>query len=177
MRTNASCGMEVKLCEPDPAHRTVIQNLFVFYRYDLIPFLSGDGGVNRFGTMSDDDGCRSHERSVDDVAVWWTKPRVLLPMLIEADGEPAGFVMVARPPHADPSVDHRVEDFFVLNRWRRRGVGRAAATRAFRRFPGRWELGWLPANLCAAAFWRSVVEEIGDDVSECSVPQAPGRAG
>src|SRR5437868_12859347 len=133
--------MQVEVHAPNVEHRTAIKNLCVFDRYDLMPFVEcGDGSmVNCFGTIGDN-GATTHEQSIAEQDIWWTKPGVLLPMLIQADGEPAGFALVARPPHADPSVDYRMEDFFIVNRCRRTGIGTAAVQEIFTRHPGKWEV-------------------------------------
>ena len=47
--------------------------------------------------------------------------------------------------------------FFVLRKYRRRGVGRAAACELFSALPGRWQVGQMPLNLPAQAFWRRVI--------------------
>jgi aminoglycoside 6'-N-acetyltransferase I len=167
--------VQIVLCHPTTDDRTVIKNLFVFYRYDLMPFIdAGEGAApNRFGAIASDN-CPSHDQGVADQEIWWTRPQVLLPMLIRVDGAPAGFVMVAKPPHAHPSVDYRIEDFFILNRWRRTGVGHSAAAQLFDRYRGNWELGWLPRNTAAAAFWRSIVSRLHLRAEEWSVGQEPG---
>jgi predicted acetyltransferase len=49
--------------------------------------------------------------------------------------------------------------FFVLRKYRRRGVASAAARAVFDRFPARWEVGELPENLPAQAFWRGLIAQ------------------
>jgi predicted acetyltransferase len=55
-----------------------------------------------------------------------------------------------------------MEQFFVLKRHRRSGVGLALARHVFRSHPGAWEVGQMPANVAAQAFWRRVIAEITD---------------
>ncbi|CAN5904793.1 GNAT family N-acetyltransferase [soil metagenome] len=50
-----------------------------------------------------------------------------------------------------------MSQFFVLKKYRRRGVGDTLATTLFDRLPGRWEVGQMPDNLPAQAFWRRVI--------------------
>ncbi len=170
--------MQIELYQPNPDDRPIIKNLFAFYRYDLMPFIDNDigGRPNWFGAIGYVD-VETVDQSVADVDLWWTKPGVLLPMLIRVDGIPAGFAMVARPPHAHRSVDFRMEDFFVLNRWRRSGVGRAAAAAVFERYPGRWEMGWLAKNVAADKFWRCVIASLGTAAEDWTVENEPGAPG
>lgn len=55
-----------------------------------------------------------------------------------------------------------MEQFFVLKRHRRAGVGLALARHVFQSHPGAWEVGQMPANVAAQAFWRRVVARITD---------------
>jgi predicted acetyltransferase len=50
-----------------------------------------------------------------------------------------------------------MEQFFVLKRYRRTGAGRALAEHVLRAHPGLWEVGQMPQNRAAQAFWRQVV--------------------
>jgi predicted acetyltransferase len=72
------------------------------------------------------------------------------------DGHPAGFALVA------PAVVTRregcwMEQFFVLKRYRRQGFGAALAAHALAAHPGAWEIGQIPGNRAATAFWRRVI--------------------
>ncbi len=53
---------------------------------------------------------------------------------------------------------HAVVDFFVMRRFRRQGLGRAAATVLFDRFPGPWEIASCAHHVPAHVFWRSVID-------------------
>ena len=52
---------------------------------------------------------------------------------------------------------HWIDQFFVLKKYRRSGVGSALAGAVFAALPGAWEVGQMPANLPAQAFWRRVI--------------------
>lgn len=53
---------------------------------------------------------------------------------------------------------HDVAEFFVLQRYRRAGVGEQTARWLFDRFPGRWEVRQKAENARAIAFWRRVID-------------------
>src|SRR5690348_9039198 len=105
--------MLVEVRQPHPDDQAAVLNLGTYFRYDLLPFFEeGDGStLNAFGVIGDE-AAATHEQSMAEHEIWWTKPGILVPMVIRVAGEPAGFAGVARPPHADRSVDHRMEDFF-----------------------------------------------------------------
>ena len=80
------------------------------------------------------------------------------PFVAAAQGKYAGFALV------DQSVrlgteGHWMDQFFVLKKYRRQGVGRLLAKAVFAALPGRWEVGQMPQNLAAQAFWRKVIAE------------------
>lgn len=77
------------------------------------------------------------------------------PFLIFCDGELAGFSLVRRYP-ADRDV-YDMGQFFVLDRFRRQGVGHQAARLTHTRLPGRWLTRVLPKNQRALSFWKNVI--------------------
>ena len=52
-----------------------------------------------------------------------------------------------------------MEQFFVLKRYRRTGIGRALALHSLKSHPGPWEVGQMPSNVAAQVFWRKVISE------------------
>ena len=80
------------------------------------------------------------------------------PFLVRVGGELAGCALVARgsPLRDDPAV-WDVAEFFIARRYRRRGVGAAAAAALWQRFPGTWEVRVLERNAPAQAFWRAAI--------------------
>ena len=67
-----------------------------------------------------------------------------------------GFALVA-PAWLTRTDGCWMEQFFVLKRFRRLGVGLALARHVFHQHPGNWELGQLKANTAAQAFWRRTI--------------------
>ena len=123
----------------DAAHddRTVIQNMGTLYVYDLSEFL---------GWPCPDDGlyaCRSFASYWDEPDRW--------PFVVRVGGELADTLGTA------PETDYNVGEFFILRKFRRRGVGSHVARTLFERFGGRWEIMQLLRNGPAIAFWRAVV--------------------
>jgi predicted acetyltransferase len=53
-----------------------------------------------------------------------------------------------------------VVEFFVMRKYRRKGVATEFARRIFARFPGRWEVRIVHNNAAAQAFWRHVVGKV-----------------
>jgi predicted acetyltransferase len=55
-----------------------------------------------------------------------------------------------------------VAEFFVMRKYRRKGIGAACAAQAFDLFPRRWEVRQLAANAAATAFWRRAIHRYSD---------------
>lgn len=72
-----------------------------------------------------------------------------------------GFALVA-PAVVTRAEGSWMEQFFILKRHRRSGAGRALARHVFFSHPGPWEVGQMPANVAARAFWRRVVADVTD---------------
>jgi predicted acetyltransferase len=117
--------------------RPVVRRLLQLYHYDLSEFDGSD--VDSHGEYL--------HRYFDEY--WLDRDREAL--LIRVNGTLAGLALVYT---GEP---HDVAEFFVMRKYRRRGVGRHAATSLFARLPGRWEVRQQLTNQSATAFWRSVI--------------------
>lgn len=79
--------------------------------------------------------------------------------LVRVDGKLAGFALIVGKSRLTGEEGvHDVAEFFVLERYRRAGVGETAARWLFDRYPGRWEVRQKEENARAIAFWRRVVD-------------------
>jgi predicted acetyltransferase len=52
---------------------------------------------------------------------------------------------------------HDVDEFFIMRKFRRRGLGRSVATFLWNQHPGEWLVRVLEANAPAVAFWRGAI--------------------
>ncbi len=55
-----------------------------------------------------------------------------------------------------------MDQFFVMKKYRRTGLGRYAALHLFQLHLGAWQVGQMPDNLPAQQFWRKVIAEYTD---------------
>ncbi|MGD0298277.1 MAG: GNAT family N-acetyltransferase [Bryobacteraceae bacterium] len=85
--------------------------------------------------------------------LYWSDPN-RYPFLVRLDGQLAGFVLVKQ----ESSVWDMVE-FFVLRRYRRRGIGSAIAHEIWRKFPGPWKVRVMQSNHAALPFWERAISE------------------
>lgn len=87
---------------------------------------------------------------------YWTEPG-RYPFLVRVEETLAGFVLVRRLDEDEPLW--QMAEFFILRKYRRRGIGREVAHQVFDRFKGRWEVTQEDGNLPAQAFWKQVIGE------------------
>ena len=73
-----------------------------------------------------------------------------------AAGRYAGFALVNQAVRVGVE-GFWMDQFFVLKKYRRHGLGRLLARAVFAALPGRWEVGQMPRNVAAQAFWRRVI--------------------
>src|SRR3954463_12136899 len=134
----------ISLDPASAAERPVLENLFQLYADDWSEL--GWLDVGRDGRFADP--------SLDE---YWQEGHHH-PFLIRVDGRPAGFVLIAARSRLTGAADvFDMAEFFVMRKYRRQGVGFAAASAAFDRFPGRWEIRQRDENAAATLFWRRVI--------------------
>ncbi len=132
----------VELVPAREADRDVLQAMGRFYVYDMSEYT---------GWPCPPDGLYA----CADFGAWWSEPGAHC-FFIAVGGERAGFVLIDR--HGSlPATEYNVAEFFVLRKFKGRGVGRSAATMVFDRFRGPWETMQRLDNQGAIEFWRKVV--------------------
>jgi predicted acetyltransferase len=80
------------------------------------------------------------------------------PFVATAAGKYAGFALVNQAVRLG-TEGYWMDQFFVLKKYRRCGLGQLLARSVFAALPGRWEVGQMPSNVVAHAFWRKVIGE------------------
>jgi predicted acetyltransferase len=135
--------MKITLVEASRADKVVVERLLQLYEYDY----------SEWGGVDVDSGGLYPTNDTD--AMWRPSYHVFL---IGVEGNLAGFAFVTRTPsHVDDGEVNSIDEFFVLRKYRRQGVGEHVARTLFNRFPGRWEVNQLRENVAAQAFWRRVI--------------------
>jgi predicted acetyltransferase len=134
--------MQVELKTARVDDKPVIANLLQLYLHDFSEFAGW--AINEHGLF--DYPWLDH---------YWRDP-ARFPFLIRVDGELAGFALVHSSDQEGPQVHHLAE-FFVLRKFRRMGVGEAAARQLFDRMPGSWSVAQMARNVVAQHFWRMVI--------------------
>ena len=124
--------------------KSVLQRLMEFYLYDFSELDGGD--VDSHGYFG-----------YDYLDNYWTQPRHYS-LLASIDGRLAGFVLV-NDYTCVAGNELAIAEFFVMRKYRRRGVGRHIAHSVFDQLPGCWEVRQIAENKAAQRFWRTVIGE------------------
>lgn len=80
------------------------------------------------------------------------------PYFIIVNGAITGFALVNK--HVLVNSDgHNIAEFYIKSKFRNKGIGKAAAYKIFRLFPGKWENRQLKSNGSAQLFWKKIINE------------------
>ena len=141
--------------------KSVFIQLLNLYSYDFTEFTNND--INEHGYF--------YNPYLDHL---WTNDLFtksnLHPFFIRVDEKLAGFVIVKDGGYLylNDENAHNIDEFFVMKKYRRNGVGRFAAKTAFDMFKGKWEVCQLQNNTPARKFWKAVISEYtNNDYKEC----------
>ncbi|MDQ2710794.1 MAG: GNAT family N-acetyltransferase [Acidobacteriota bacterium] len=130
----------------------ILANLLELYAHDFSEFYNLELGPDgRFGYRK--------------LPLYWSEPG-RHPFLVRIDGELAGLVLVKRG--SEISGDQTVWDmaeFFVVRRYRRRGIGTEIANEVWRRYPGFWEVRVMDLNRPARHFWKRAISMFTGETS------------
>jgi len=137
-----------------PAERELLQRLLELYQHDLSDIWDQD---------VDDSGCFGY--SLDR---YWDDEECKA-YIFRMQGQAAGFALVDRQVKI-PGSDFWMDQFFVMKKYRAKGIGGAAAAQVFCNHPGRWQVGQMTANLPAQAFWRKTIHRVcGGNYAETEI--------
>jgi predicted acetyltransferase len=135
--------MHVEVITASSADKSIVERLLQLYEHDNSEFFYAD---------VDPDGIY---RVMDADTLWQPDRNIFL---VKVDGHLAGFAFVSRhPSYLGDGETYLMDEFFIMRKYRRRGVGEHVARTLFDRYPGRWEVSEWPTNIGSHTFWRRVI--------------------
>lgn len=127
-----------------PESDALLRNLFEHYCHDMSQWFD-------FDTRAD--GSYSH----DTAAIWANEYGAYK---AKVGSSIAGFALIGSAVDWLGDASARdVREFFVLRRFRRRGVGQRMAALLWNEHPGKWLVRVLEANAPAVLFWRAAISD------------------
>jgi [ribosomal protein S5]-alanine N-acetyltransferase len=130
----------------------IIQNMGRFYVYDMSEYMGNESGWEVPG-----DGLYE---CIDFKKYWEVDDT--FPFLISYQNELVGFVIVDKK-GSNAEIDFNMAQFFILRKFKGKGIGRYVAKECFDKFHGIWEVMVMPGNEGAYRFWRSVIKQYSDN--------------
>ncbi len=122
--------------------KPLLQRLMEFYQYDFSEYEDSDldsHGIYGYAWLDH---------------YWCDAGRY--PFLVRVDGKLAGFVLINQYTYL-PNSEWAIAEFFIMRKYRHRGVGKAVAFFIFDKFQGIWEVHQLENNIPSQHFWRKVI--------------------
>jgi predicted acetyltransferase len=134
----------IELISAAAEQEPTVANLLELYAHDFSEFHDLEIGENgRFG--------------YPPLPLYWREPG-RYPLLAKLDGKLAGLVLVKRGSEVSGNLTvWDMAEFFVLRRYRRRGIGTQLAHEVWRSFPGPWEVRVMQSNVAADHFWERAI--------------------
>jgi len=130
----------------DERYRSVIKHLMQFYIYDFSEYVDLD---------VEEDGLYKEYPYLDD---YWKDESYRFAYVLRNDENYIGFVLV-RLVAAEEREYFSIAEFFIMRKYRRKGIGKAVAEQMFNLHRGQWEVHQMESNKPAQVFWTKVINE------------------
>ena len=122
---------------------SILRQLLELYCYDFSEYLNTD---------VDPDG-HYHYKYLD---LYW-KESGRHAFFIEVDQKLAGFILINQDLKL-AKEGYCISEFFILKKYRKKGIGTKSAHFAFDQFIGPWEVSVITSNKPATLFWQKAVD-------------------
>ncbi|MEM7371913.1 MAG: GNAT family N-acetyltransferase [Bacteroidota bacterium] len=138
--------MQVDIIPIERPQKPVLRQMMEFYCYDFSEML--DLEVSEHGWYG--------YKYLD--LYWLEEDRH--PFFVKVDGNYAGFVLISKTFKILTDPDgHTIAEFFILRKYRKKGIGSEVAKRMFDQYSGSWEVSVVKKNVPALQFWEKVIQE------------------
>ena len=138
---------DLRIVAAKESQKKILQRLLELYQYDLS--IVTDNDVDQFGLYG-----------YSYLDCYWAEEK-RHPYLFLFRESLAGFALVNKVNWLPENHGaHSIAEFFVLKKYRRRGLGTAAAQYVINRFRGKWEIRILRENQSAIQFWRQAIKSL-----------------
>lgn len=137
--------MNIELTEIKSKDKSVLQNLFQLYLHDITKDLPME--VTEHGTFE-----------YNEIDEYFTMPDRYA-YFIHVDNKLAGFVMIDNKFMVleQKENNYDLSEFFILNAYKGKGIGKTVAFRIFDMYKGTWEVKPVPRSKGVEIFWENVI--------------------
>ncbi|MBN6886516.1 putative acetyltransferase [Cytobacillus horneckiae] len=145
--------MKISLKEVAESEKTTLQNLYALYLHDLSKYTDN--------IDIDENGLFQYE----DIHLFWTTEGIA-PYFIMLNGRIAGFLLLLERPFLTKENDFGINDIFILNKYKGKGLGFKAIELLFENKKGQYFVMEMVSNIRAVSFWRKVFKELNINYNE-----------
>lgn len=145
--------MTVILKEVLESEKSILNNLYSLYLHDL----------SKFTSMIDigEDGCFHYE----GLEKFWEIDGIS-PFFLKLDNNIIGFLLLLERPFLTKDNDFGVNDIFILNKYKGKGMGRQAIEKLFQDKKGKYFVIELLENVPAILFWKKMYNTLNIQFEE-----------
>jgi|GEM_PF-166095 Predicted acetyltransferase len=141
---SAACMVEVVQAAED--QKSILRQLIELYEYDFSEF--NDADVNASGLYG-----------YTYLDHYWTEEKRSA-YFVKVDRQYAGFVLVNDYTYKMVDEDARsIAEFFIMRKYRRRGIGKLVAAKVFDTYKGTWVVLQHGNNAASYRFWTHTINE------------------
>ncbi|WP_144512183.1 GNAT family N-acetyltransferase [Bacillus sp. FJAT-22090] len=131
----------------------ILRNLYSLYLHDLSKFTTNiDIGPNGFFHY-------------DDLDSFW-ETEGISPYFIKSGNDIIGFLLLLERPFLKKENDFSINDMFILNKYKGKGLGRKVLETLFEEKRGTYYVIELVENLPAVSFWKKVYAQLHIEFEE-----------
>jgi predicted acetyltransferase len=126
--------------------KEILRNLTELYEYEFSK--EQDSDVNDFGLYG-----------YKEIDHYWTDENKY-PYFIKVNDKLAGFVLIDDYRYIKTiDAQYCIAEFFVMNKYKKLGVGKYAIKIVLDKYKGKWQLGYQSKNEGGKRFWNKVINE------------------
>jgi len=133
----------VEIVEVMQEQKPILRQLIELYEYDFSAF--NDADLNAYGYYG--------YKYLDH---YWTEENRQA-YFVKVNGHYAGFVLVNAHCYLIQDDARSIAEFFIMRKYRRKGIGRAVAGLVFDTHKGNWEVLQHGNNEVSKQFWESTI--------------------
>ena len=145
--------MTVILKEVLESEKSILRNFYSLYLHELSNFTTnldvGEDGVFHY----------------EELEKFWEVDG-LSPYFIKLGDEIIGFILLLERPYLNKSNDYGINDFFILNKYKGKGLAVQAAGKIFKEKPGQYFVMQVVENKRAVAFWKKIYNGLNIETHE-----------
>lgn len=146
-------SQHIRIQKVEADQKSILRQLIELYEYDFSEF--NDQDVNEHGYY----GYKYFDH-------YWTDEN-RHPFFVMVENRYAGFVLINNHHYLlDDDQGKSIAEFFIMRKYRGKGVGREAAKQIFDQFKGHWEVRQHGNNEPSKRFWKRVIEEYTEGIFE-----------